>query len=316
MKKTFYIFILISFSRQLLGQTNLVPNPSFEQYSQCPTNQGQVSFANGWGEYASADYFNSCSSVPNFSVPINWSGNHPAASGNAYCALATFGRYWPNGREFIFTSLTTTLNIGTKYYLSFKTCAGISSQLWTYMTSNKIGALLTVGNHTAPVVVNRAHVYAPNIINDTINWTKVFGSFKADSTYKFITLGNFFDDVNTSTMTIVPCFTCGAYYLIDDVCLSTDSLFAFNYNSVGLQENRTENNISIHPNPANSLLNIDNNSTSIILFSLFNNLGSKLTEIQVKDKATINLIDYPAGIYFIKLTTDKSIVTKKIIIDH
>src|SRR5260221_14559404 len=79
-------------------------------------------------------------------------------------------------------------------------------------------------------MTNNATLYTNSIINDTVNWTMIFGSFIADSAYNYIILGNFFDNNHTDTLMITTGFFNASYYYLDDICVSTDSLFTATYN--------------------------------------------------------------------------------------
>ena len=46
------------------------------------------------------------------------------------------------------------------------------------------------------IITNNPPVYSNTVSMDTLNWTRVFGSFVADSAYTHILLGNFFADAN------------------------------------------------------------------------------------------------------------------------
>jgi hypothetical protein len=59
------------------------------------------------------------------------------------------------------------------------------------------------------------------VITDTANWTLVSGSFVADSAYRYIVLGNFFDDAHTDTVHFIPGPSAAAYYLYDAICVSS-----------------------------------------------------------------------------------------------
>lgn len=68
----FLLIILIIVSKLSFSQ-NLVPNPSFETYTLCPNNFGQIANAIGWDYIQAAqssDYYNSCATGTNVSVPI------------------------------------------------------------------------------------------------------------------------------------------------------------------------------------------------------------------------------------------------------
>jgi hypothetical protein len=73
---------------------NLVPNPSFETYTQCPTDGlfSPISFAPPWSSptLASPDYFNACSGpLSGMGVPVNIAGNQSARTGSAYAGFST-----------------------------------------------------------------------------------------------------------------------------------------------------------------------------------------------------------------------------------
>ena len=56
------------------------------------------------------------------------------------------------------------------------------------------------------------------IINDTLNWIKVEGSFSSDGTEKFITISNFFKKANTSyAISNINGSDVALWYLVDDV---------------------------------------------------------------------------------------------------
>lgn len=66
----------------------------------------------------------------------------------------------------------------------------------------------------------------------------------------------------------------------------------------------------VFPNPSNNILNIQNNSTQTIQFTLYNSLGEKLIDKILTDKAsTINLSSYSNDIYFYRVYNDKHLMT-------
>ena len=324
MNRLFYIIALLSLSRQFLGQTNLVTNPSFENYSMCPNDQGQASLAVGWNAAGDTpDYFNTCSTTfTNFGVPINWGGYQVPASGNAYCGIGVYESkiYGENIREYVYSQLTTTLAIGTKYFVSFKTSATNSSIIWCYCAIKNMSALFTTTPFTMinPITTNySSQINHNSIISDTLNWTKVIGSFVADSNYQYISLGNFKTDINTDTLILNGGTTCTSYYFLDDICVSTDSLFAFQYNTVGLKTNYLDNNFSIYPNPTNGNILIKfsgyKNLKEIKLFDFFGHL--LVTKSNITDNK-IDLSGIAVGIYFIQINFDDKIYFDKIVVQN
>lgn len=314
------------FKVSLIGQVNLVPNPSFEDTLFCPTSGDQVSLAIGWENFSdqTPDYFNACSSSSDVDVPSNWGGFQPASSGSAYCALSAFYPVASNKREIIGSSLSENMLIGTKYYFSMKVNLSIDSYISSSYACNKLGVRFSTvpysDSNPAPIN-NEAHIWSDSIITDTLNWTTIFGSFTADSVYCYLALGNFFDDPNTDTIKVAsgtPSFVF-AYYYIDDICVSTDSSYAASYVYTGTEEISLEDKISIFPNPANNqitidLSNADGNSTAII----FNSLGQLIskTSLSNSDNNVIHVQNLTNGIYTLQVNTKNSIFQQKLIINH
>jgi len=151
---------------------------------------------------------------------------------------------------------------------------------------------------------------------DTINWTKIFGSFVADSAYNYIMIGNFFDDVSTTVFNqgIGP----SAYYYVDEVCVSTDSLFAMNYVTSMTANSITElisnEAFDFYPNPADNSFNLKSNfcfnefevytSSGSIHYSLKFDVCHRSFNVKTKD--------WESGIYFVRINNK----IKKLVIKH
>jgi hypothetical protein len=215
---------------------NLVPNPSFELTDTCPYTFGfsvgdRPLYWNRWDQ--SPDYFNVCAdTIGGFDlVGVPWNGWtwQYAQNGDAYVGMTTFE---PNNfRELVGAPLIEPLVVGQTYYVSYWVNLATEGNYWeARWASNNQGALFTMDEHiwsgqtgSGPEFAprNYAHVNNPTIITDTANWTLVSGSFVADSAYRYIVLGNFFDNTHTDTVH----FTLGlpslaAYYLYDAICVS------------------------------------------------------------------------------------------------
>jgi hypothetical protein len=311
----------------LVNAQNLVPNPSFEDTAYCVTGSGEIQASIGWDSYLeSPDYFHPCSNDPFVSVPNNWGGYQQPASGNAYCALGTYSSAFGNinGREFIGRSLSSPLFVGTKYYVSFKVNLSISSTIWANCATNNIGAGFTTSPYhwsTNPLSVNNnPKVYFDSIITDTLNWTTVFGSFTADSSYQYIILGNLFDDSNTDTLIIdasaSPIANCFAYYFIDEVCVSTDSSYTANYVYTEIQEEPQKDNFSIFPNPVtNNYFQINQTFIEPYDLVIYNTLGQQLYQEKniISIYKTINTISFTQGILLITIKSNKQFINYKLL---
>ncbi len=73
------------------------------------------------------------------------------------------------------------------------------------------------------------------------------------------------------------------------------------------------NKLLIYPNPTNGLINISTNNQTIKRVTFINTLGNKIKEFSPNNN-TINIKNYPKGIYFLKIiTNDNKLSTFKII---
>src|SRR3990172_39296 len=116
------IFSVVLFTAQGYTQ-NLVPNPSFETYLNCPVGPGETNQAAPWLQPTSAgtsDLFNVCN-APIFpglpapvGVPNNLLGSQPARTGNGYAGFYTITP-GNNYREYIQVPLTQALVVGKTY---------------------------------------------------------------------------------------------------------------------------------------------------------------------------------------------------------
>ena len=202
---------------------NLVPNPSFETYTDCPTslNGNDPLPATPWvqGNAASADYFNTCASPGNAGVPQNLFGYQfpMPVTGQAYAGLFAHS-YQSNYREYIQAPLNTALSAGAAYLVSF-----YISLADTRCAIKPFGALFTI----VPPTYDSTYVlddYSPQVevngeyLNDYSNWTLISRCFIAEGGEQYITIGNFRDDDESP---IDPncegSFTTHSYYYIDSV---------------------------------------------------------------------------------------------------
>ena len=138
----FWSLLILLISNLFIGAQNLVPNFSFENYTQCPNGGGQLDYAIGWFKTtnASTDYYNTCSS--NLSVPSNTKGYQPAVSGIAYAGIYVFSLNHSSFREYMSIKLFSSLKKDTNYIVSFYLSLADSSMYGI----NKIGAYLSIND--------------------------------------------------------------------------------------------------------------------------------------------------------------------------
>src|SRR5438045_1941266 len=93
LKKLLLLLIAVLLFRTLIVAQNLVTNPGFENYVNCPTTDGQINMSMDWSDPTGTgpDYFNSCATYASgYSVPSNDLGNMDPHTGNAYAGVFTY----------------------------------------------------------------------------------------------------------------------------------------------------------------------------------------------------------------------------------
>ncbi len=228
--------------RKTPASNNLVYNPSFEDYRECPKRidpTGQLTIVEGWYQptAGSADYFNRCG-APTCNVPRNRMGYQQPHSGDAYCGIYCNKTEY---REYLQTELREPLRAGCTYRLTFyvslseySTCAittmgGLLTNERLEDTSRRIlgryetrdigmGMTQTISSYCSPQVQNPYD----KPLDDWRHWQKVEGTFEAKGGERFLTIGNFvpaaksgITDPDSLTRELT-----GSYYFIDDVSLT------------------------------------------------------------------------------------------------
>jgi hypothetical protein len=239
----FRILLFLAVSSVLAPAQNLVPNGSFEAYTDCPDYWNQlIGNVAGWDVCSpSPDFFHACRDSSDFGVPYNWRGYQHASHGQGYGGVGTFQWNAPNYREFICAELAQQLSPGVPVDLSMKVALGVFGSYGLYSpkwTTTGIGMLLT----TQPFVwssgsacPNTAQLYMDTVFTDTANWVLLSTTYVPDSAYQYVILGNFFEDSLSSPIILDTVFgnLNGAYAFIDEVCITPAGMYCDFANVVG-----------------------------------------------------------------------------------
>ncbi|MEM0999555.1 MAG: T9SS type A sorting domain-containing protein [Bacteroidota bacterium] len=214
MKRCLFVCFALLLWSGLLPAQNLVPNPSLETTSPCPSGGGQINNAASWTSYLnSPDYYHSCGSG-NFTTPgPNLGGTQIPADGNAYVAMVCrhSSSYY---REHMGAQLISPLVPGQSYNCVMKVSLTDISQY----AANRMGFLFTTTPTSA--VNNFAHVYTNSIVTDKNGWVTVSGSFTPTVPYSYVIIGNFYNDAGTSINTVAGGWYAGAYYFVDSISVT------------------------------------------------------------------------------------------------
>ncbi len=231
------------------AQINQVYNPSFETHWRCPQYFELVKYANYWSSiddtvrstddtlgitsvyWCLPEYCNTCSGYYKVSVPSSLYYYHYPHTGDGMIQMNMYYNEqlsnYLNKRDYLQGRLKSTLVSGQQYCVTFY----VSLEGASAYAIDHIGAYLddgtidTTANCGVPQSTHIPQVYTNTIINDTVNWTKIQGTFTATGNEQFITIGNFFDADHTDTIAThfphASAFVINnhiiAYYLVDDV---------------------------------------------------------------------------------------------------
>jgi len=211
---------------------NIVRNGSFEENIRCPFQIDQLKYARYWNGIdtingitnCAPEYYNVCDTTRSYGIPINFAGFQYPRTGKGYSGGKMYYDEIPfaySSRDYIQGRLFKVLTTGKNYCVTFYVNVATISEY----AVNRIGAYLDNGSiDTATITCGLPQInYVPQIvssivIDDTLNWIKVQGSFIANGTETFITIGNFYDKTNTDTIIRFPgsSYPIG-YYYVDDV---------------------------------------------------------------------------------------------------
>lgn len=242
------VFLCILFVKTIRGQ-NLVPNPSFEVFNNCPMSLDGVKYDPSYTSFpfvsdwinpmfqTTSDYYNVC--APAFpaswvSVPNNWLSNATAHSGGGYVGIIPYelssviSGVGLDYREYVECKLLHPLVAGTVYAVSFFARFAFKPSFgYNFVAVDKIGAYFSdtaiysnslYNLHFQPQIQNSLGSF----IVDTNSWTKISGSFIAHGNEQWITIGFFNDSLPVHDSLICPVMLDStkdtwSYLYIDDV---------------------------------------------------------------------------------------------------
>ena len=180
---------------------NLVPNPSFEGYHNCPPYPGQIHEAQFWDSpnNQTSDFFHACALQENgASVPENLFGFQAAYSGEAYGGI----RSWiPSGnapvyREYLGVKLMRPLRKNRAYWVSFWVSPAENASHY----SDGIGAAFYRDSLPAQQIYEETPALTHprgSLLTNVEAWTQIQGTYVAEGGEEFLLIGNFQNDENT-----------------------------------------------------------------------------------------------------------------------
>jgi outer membrane protein OmpA-like peptidoglycan-associated protein len=224
------LFLLIS---KINKSQNLIPNPSFEVYVNCPNKHlgfyGTVKeLIPEWYNptLGSPDYYNSCSKGHS-GVPKNYVGISEAKEGKAYIGLVLAESNISNKknyREYIHVKMLESFKRDSLYCISFYIKHASYSK---YQTKN-VGVYFSkkkINKWTQKVLNKKPQIDHNEFYIDGSKWHLICGIYKSIGNEKYLTIGNFKNYKNTSVIenplvNVKTTKTTTAYYYIDNVSVN------------------------------------------------------------------------------------------------
>jgi hypothetical protein len=214
-------FVALALTPLASDAVNLVPNPGFEAYTNCPGGFGWLFEATPWDAptQGTSDFLHDCASgafAPD--VPSNPVGFQFANGGLGMGGFIPYDPFNAGYREYLQSPLTSPMVVNQTYNVSFYVSLADNAQY----AVDRVGAYFSVGavgpiaNWLPLPFVPQVETPAGTPIVDKTNWVLVSGSFVATAAYTHVIIGNFRDDAST-TLAQLPGSYPSAYYYLDDI---------------------------------------------------------------------------------------------------
>jgi hypothetical protein len=318
--------LFLGLGTRLIAQINLVPNPSFEVVTHCIDSGNSVNNAVHWSnpsigtpDLLSINYCPTTLTSIYYSLPDNQRfGFQYPRSGYNCAGIAVLDTIYDGTREYLQVHLSEALKPGIPYCVEFYTSlANLSSRyaigdIGTFFSLDSVFVDSSY-NGLYPIIHIDDAITSDFYISDTLNWTKISGSYIASGGEKYLLIGNFAPKFGTDYISnyIFSPVRPFVYYYIDDVSVyECDSL-------VGVEENSIENKIKIYPNPANDFVSIELplnlNHAQLNIYNLIGQLVSK--KQLMKSNQQFPILELDSGIYiFVIQNEDKVVGRKKVVV--
>ena len=227
MKLKVIILIINCLIFRLAFTQNIVTNGGFENYSSLPLGGGECYKCVGWSNlngsttvawpYASPEYLHVLGSG-GVQLPNSSFGSVTPYSGNAIMGFVSGRPSMANYREYLSTQLSSPLVVGKTYNVSFWISNGDSNYLAS-LSSDGIGILFSSLSLSQSTHKPIGGIPQLEIVGQvwSSSWQMYLFSFTADSAYNYLTIGNFYDDVNTNTQVQLTASLPISYYFVDEV---------------------------------------------------------------------------------------------------
>lgn len=254
MKRLLHALLPLLFLNISVKAQNLVPNPSLEDMANCPLSGSEIPFPSAsaisvsdWyrPSGATSDYFNSChvdlglGSIAG--TPSNFAGYQVPKEGEGYAGGYCYNN--PTGeeldyREYIQTQLNAPLISGRSYFVSYYTSLADGMTDFAGLTAiDQMGAYFSLDPEERVGEFNALTDLIPQVaspvgvmMDDTLNWMNVSGTFTAAGGEEWMIIGNFtpLDELNYESVGPDIDYSIG-YYYFDEFCVLDMTVSSISY---------------------------------------------------------------------------------------
>jgi gliding motility-associated-like protein len=182
---------------------NLVPNPGFDEITDCPNDWNQVHYAEPWYNPSNGypAVFNACSTEERFAVPYAGISSvlsyMEPRSGDGYAHLRPYRNVVNGVVGYIATPLIKPLEENQNYYIEYYVIPDHPIAIGYEGFSDAIGLAFTEEYHYEEIEnqgalkLNPAIENRGKLIKDTLNWTRISGCYRAGGWEAHAIIGNF-----------------------------------------------------------------------------------------------------------------------------
>ena len=269
------------------------------------TTSGTVSVTNPHGTTTSTATF-SVTAIPTQPGTITGSASVCASSSNIYSVAAVSGATsytWvlPNG--WTGTSTTNSITAVTD------TSSGIVSVIASNACGSSPAQTLSVTNIPTPTVTQSP---LGSVCLNSAAFTLSGGS-PTGGTYSGngVSVGNVF----TPSVAGAGTFPIHYTYHYGTCSITVSANITVTSTCAGIETNYLDNDVSVYPNPANGIINIDIKNVKVQSLKVINVIGEVVYQsANINSKSTVDVSSFAKGIYSIEFIINNTKVVKKLVV--
>ena len=231
-----------------------------------------------------------------------------ATTGGTYTQIAGTG----TGNTFTanLTGLTANTGYTFKAFITYNGTTVYGSEM-TFTTLNQQQETCAAPtNVTASNITNNSADISWTQQGDVTSWDVNYRVAGADAwnsvttTTNPYTLSGLSDNTSYEVQVIAHC-TNG---------VTSDPSATITLTTTGINDYTLDNTVTVYPNPTTGMIQIQNSESRIENVEVYDAYGKMLNVVSVNDNVTaIDLTSYASGTYFVRVMTEKGVVTKRVV---